>query len=81
MFTFGPDEYPYITEFMTDVPYSYTENYDITVSGSTIYVYFYETGYQRVGIQSIFRGGGEEHETEIFYMELKEPAAPDGKAE
>jgi hypothetical protein len=81
LFTFGPDEYPYINEFMTDVPYSYTENYDITVSGSTIYVYFYETGFQRVGIQSIFRGGGEEHETEIFYMELKEPAAPDGKAD
>ena len=28
LFTFGPDEYPQVEEFMTDVPYSYTAGYD-----------------------------------------------------
>ena len=79
LFTFGPDEYPYVKEFMTDVPYNYTEAYDITKGGS--YIYFYETGFQRVGIQSVFRGGGEEHMSEIVYMDIKEPAAPVGKAD
>ena len=79
LFTFGPDMYPYVTEFMTDVPYNYTENYDIALGGAALY--FYETGFQRVGIQSIFRGGGEEHESEIVYLELKEPVAPVGSAD
>ena len=79
LFTFGPDEYPYVTEFMTDVPYSYTEGYDFGVGGAT--VYFYETGFHRVGIQSVFRGGGEEHVSDIVYMELTDGSAPEGSAD
>ncbi len=79
LFTFGPDEYPYVAEFMTDVPYSYTEGYDFGVGGAT--VYFYETGFHRVGIQSVFRGGGEEHVSDIVYMELTDGSAPEGSAD
>lgn len=79
LFTFGPDEYPEVTEYMTDVPYNYTDGYDFGVGGSTIY--FYETGFQRVGIQSVFRGGGEEHVSEIVYMDLTDGAAPVGTAD
>ena len=79
LFTFGPDEYPQVEEFMTDVPYYYTEGYDFGVGGAT--VYFYETGFQRVGIQSVFRGGGEEHVSDIVYMELTDGSAPEGSAE
>lgn len=79
LFTFGPDEYPEVTEFMTDVPYYYTDGYDFGVGGAT--VYFYETAFQRVGIQSVFRGGGEEHVSDIVYMELTDGSAPEGKAE
>ncbi len=79
LFTFGPDEYPQVTEFMTDVPYNYTDGYDFGVGGAT--VYFYETGFQRVGIQSVFRGGGEEHVSDIVYMELTDGSAPEGSAE
>ena len=79
LFTFGPDEYPELTEFMTDVPYYFTDGYDFGVGGAT--VYFYETGFQRVGIQSVFRGGGEEHESDIVYMELKDGSAPEGSAD
>lgn len=79
LFTFGPDEYPYVTEFMTDVPYSYSDDYDFYAGGST--VYFYETGFQRVGIQSVFRGGGEEHVSDIVYMDLTDGSAPEGSAD
>ena len=79
LFTFGPDEYPQVEEFMTDVPYSYTDGYDFGVGGATIY--FYETGFQRVGIQSVFRGGGEEHVSDIVYMELTDGSAPEGSAD
>jgi hypothetical protein len=79
LFTFGPDEYPYVEDFMTDVPYNYTEGYDFGVGGAS--VYFYETGFQRVGIQSVFRGGSEEHVSDIVYMELTDGSAPEGSAE
>ncbi len=79
LFTFGPDEYPYVTEDMTDVPYYYTEGYDFGEGAATIY--FYETAFQRIGIQSIFRGGGEEHVSEIVYMDLTDGSAPVGKAD
>lgn len=79
LFTFGPDEYPELTEFMTDVPYSFTDGYDFGVGGATIY--FYETGFQRVGIQSVFRGRGEEHVSDIVYMDLTDGSAPEGSAE
>ena len=79
LFTFGPDEYPQVEEFMTDVPYNYTDGYDFGVGGAT--VYFYETGFQRVGIQSVFRGGGEEHVSDIVYMDLTDGSAPEGEAE
>jgi hypothetical protein len=79
LFTFGPDEYPYVTQFMTDVPYNYTEGYDFGVGGAT--VYFYETGFRRVGIQSVFCGGGEVHESDIVYMELTEGNTPVGNAD
>ena len=79
LFTFGPDEYPQITEYMTDVPYYYTDGYDMGVGGATIY--FYETGFHRVGIQSVFRGGGEEHVSDIVYMELTDGSAPVGTAD
>ena len=79
LFTFGPDEYPYVEDFMTDVPYFFTEGYDFGVGGAS--VYFYETGFQRVGIQSVFRGGGEEHVSDIVYMELTDGSAPEGSAE
>lgn len=78
LFTFGPDEYPYVTDYMTDVPYYYTEGYDFAEGGAS--VYFYETGFQRVGIQSVFRGGGEEHASEIVYMDLTDGSAPVGQA-
>jgi hypothetical protein len=79
LFRFGPDEYPYVNEYMTDVPYYYTEGYDFGEGGAT--VYFYETGFQRVGIQSVFRGGGEEHVSEIVYMQLTDGSAPVGHAD
>ena len=79
LFSFGPDEYPNVEDFMTDVPYYYTENYDFGEGGS--FIYFYETGFHRVGIQSVFRGGGEEHASEIVYMELTDGSAPVGKAD
>ena len=79
LFRFGPDEYPYVDQYMTDVPYYYTEGYDFGVGGAT--VYFYETGFQRVGIQSVFRGGGEEHVSDIVYMQLTDGSAPVGHAD
>ena len=78
VFTFGPDEYPYVADFMSDVPYNYTDSYDIGQGGA--FIYFYETGFQRVGIQSVFRGGGEERVSDIVYMELTDGIEPVGSA-
>jgi len=74
LFTFTTDEYPKITENMTEVAYNFTDNYDISSGASSIY--FYETGFWRIGIQSIFRGGGEEHASNIVYLDLRESNDP-----
>jgi len=74
LFVFGPGEYPNLTEDMTELAYNFTDSYDIATGGSQIY--FYETGFWRIGIQSIFRGGGEEHASNIVYLDLRESNDP-----
>ena len=66
---------------MTEIPYGFTENYDFYTS--SIYLNdLYSADWTRIGIQSIYRGGGEENVTEIQWFDiLPEPEpieAPEG---
>lgn len=67
LFTFYPDEYVYFTEEMTDIPYTFADNYDIYADGELHNVYFYSTGFSKIGVQVTYTGGDETHKSEIAW--------------
>ncbi len=69
--TFKMDDYMNLTENMTVLPYGFTENLDIFPT----YIYLKQPDYNKwnkIGIQSIYTGGGEENKSEIFWYTIKE---------
>ena len=69
--TFEPDYYKYLTETMTVIPYGFTEDWDFYPT----YIYMNQpdfNNWNKIGIQSIYTGGGEENKSEIFWLTLKE---------
>ena len=63
---FSMNDYPDLEEDMTVIPYAYS-NYDIISGGKTHYIYFYSGDFDRFGVQTIYRGGGEERRSPIIY--------------
>ncbi len=71
--TFTPATHDHLTEDMTEIPYGFTENWDFY--SNQIYLNdLYSADWNKIGIQSIYRGGGEENKTEIQWYVLKESA-------
>ncbi len=56
---------------MTEFPYGYSDGWDI----STSYFYYFVIGPEAYGIQTIYRGGGEEHRSEIVWADALELGA------
>lgn len=70
-YQFTPELFIGFTEPMTDLPYSFVDSYyDVYLSSSTgkHSIYFYDMGYSKVGVQSIYRGGGEEHRSNVVWV-------------
>lgn len=68
--TFEPADYKKLTETMTVIPYGFTEDYDFYPT----YIYMNQTDFSqwnKIGIQAIYTGGGEEHKSEIFWLDLQ----------
>lgn len=63
--------YKYVEEDMTEIPYDYDDSYDIYKGGSRFY--FNPTdvisAWTKIGVQSIYYGGGERNESSIVWME------------
>ena len=67
--TFTPATHTELTQDMTEIPYGFTENYDFYAD--EIYLNdLYSADWTRIGIQSIYRGGGEENKTEIQWFDI-----------
>lgn len=65
--TFTPTTHSELTADMTEIPYGFTENWDFYAK----YVYLndlYSSSWNKIGIQSIYYGGGERKESEIFWF-------------
>ena len=69
---FSTNDYLYIDEDMTEIPFGYSDmsSYDIASSGINMYVYYYVIGPEAFGIQTIYRGAGEERRSEIVWQEV-----------
>ena len=63
--TLSPSEYMYLSADMTEIPYTFTDDYDIY--NYRLYLNQDFSTWNKLGIQSIYRGGGEEHKSEIFW--------------
>ena len=68
---FIADEHLYIDEDMTEIPYTFTDQYDIEYGGYAAYWYHDTKDLNRIGVQSIYRGGNEEHNSEIVWYDIK----------
>ena len=68
----SPDDYVNLDEVMEEIPYDFTENWDIEKDGTSRYVYYYVIGPEEFGIQTIYRGGGEEHRSEIVWQAVQD---------
>lgn len=67
-FLFTPDDYEGLTESMAEIPYGFTD------PQSDIYLSFYTIYFQpvkNVGLQTIYRGAGEERRSNIVYYDIK----------
>lgn len=69
-FMFTTEEYKYLEEDMTDVPYEYGDNIHFTHYGATHGFYFYRTDVTKWGVQSVYRGGGEERVSNIVWVDV-----------
>jgi hypothetical protein len=69
LMTFETDEYTKLTEAMTDVGYSFTDNWDFYCQGNLHVVYYYTTGFNKMGVQVIYKGGNETHKSNIIYYD------------
>ena len=68
--TFTPTTHTRLTEDLTEIPFGFTENYDFY--DTQIYLNeLYSSSWNKIGIKSIYRGGGEVNETEIQWYTIK----------
>ena len=61
LFTLYPDEYTAIADTydeLTNIPYNYTDSWDIEVDGSNHGLYYYMEGFETLGVQAIYTVDG-----------------------
>ena len=66
---FTTADFTRLEEDMTEIPFGFTENYDFY--GDQIYLNMDHSSWKLLGIQSIYRGAGEEHKSEIFWYDMR----------
>ena len=69
--TFDPADYQSLTEAMDVFPYGFTDNELIY----STYIYLKQPDYStwnKIGLQTIYAGGGEENKSEIYWLTIKE---------
>lgn len=68
-FTVTAADYRDVTEDMVEIPYTYDDSWDIYRGGSTFYINPTDdaANWTNFGIQSIYYGGGERHESNIVW--------------
>ncbi|MGI6224162.1 MAG: hypothetical protein ACOYJG_11210 [Prevotella sp.] len=74
--TFTTDTYERLTEDMTNVPYTFTDNWDFYADGTTHTIYLYVAEYDNIGVSQTYTGGGESHRSSITWA--KNPANVQG---
>ena len=66
--TLDPAEYPELTEAMTEIPYDFSDNWDIY--NYRLYLNQDFSTWKKIGIQSIYRGGEAENKSAISWKTI-----------
>lgn len=71
LLTFTPEEYQGISASMTDVPFGFNDLYlDFFSSYTQTNWRFYRRPDKKVGVQTVYKGGGEVHRSNIVYVDI-----------
>ncbi|MBQ8968993.1 MAG: hypothetical protein IJ064_04570 [Bacteroidaceae bacterium] len=72
-YRFSASLYENLTEDLVEIPYTMNDEWDFYVNGTEVYVYLNSStlSYDRIGVQSIYRGGEEEHKTDIAWYTIE----------
>ena len=54
-----------------EIPYDYSDGWDVGNTGTQKYVYYYVIGPEAYGVQAIYRGAGEERVSEIAWVQVE----------
>ena len=71
--TLTADLYENLAEDMTEIAYGFTDDYDIMPHGQQVHLNQGEEelmSWTKIGIQTIYRGAGEEHRSDIGWLDL-----------
>lgn len=64
-------DYPYqLAETMTEFPFGYSDSWDVYCVGTNTSFYYHVIGPEAFGIQTIYRGAGEERKSEIAWVDV-----------
>ena len=55
---------------ITEIPYNFTDNYNVWAHGYAAYFYQPSSSFNRIGVQAVYRGGDEERVSEISWKNL-----------
>lgn len=69
-YVFTKDDYIKLEESMVEIPYDYTDKYDIAVGGAYISIFENSLQFKRIGVQSIYRVGNEEKRSGIVWYTI-----------
>ena len=69
-FTFYTDEYVAFGEDMDVLPYDFADSWDVFAEGVQHVVYFYTTGFEKIGVQLINTFDGVEEKSDIVYYDV-----------
>lgn len=65
--TLSAADYSSLEKDMTDIPYFFTDNYDIFSMGINHAVYLYTGDYERIGVCAVVEADGEKYSSPIIY--------------
>ena len=76
---FKAEDYEGLTADMVEIPYTFTDNWDISQGGSVVYLNQADIAdWTNIGVQVIYSGGGVEHASNIvWYYDTPIPSAVD----
>lgn len=70
--TIDPDEYKLFPYEATEIPFTYSDMLDFVNYAGMWQVYTFVTGIDRIGVQMIYKGGGEVRKSAITYISATE---------